>query len=107
MIKYLELYATTKSRCCDAAQQIIQSRDGGFVSKNCVSCGKPSRVGLQQLPQLVCPTCRQPMTVGKDKSANYIYRCPSCPFEVRLYQIVPSYIEAGFRYNGLAVPGED
>lgn len=105
MIGFAEIHATTKSRCCRAEQQIVQSRAGGFVSKNCVTCGKSRGVGLHEIPERDCPQCKQRMIKGRDLSGNYAYRCPSSCFEVSLYQLVPRYHEAGFGYHGLAIPG--
>ena len=106
MSLYQKLLATTKSRCCHSDEQIVLSRKGGYVTKNCLSCGRPSAIGLGQLPQLECVFCKRQMRIGKNDCGNYTYRCVSCQLNWPVHSLVPRFDNAGFVYDGFAIPQE-
>ena len=51
------LYSEGLSDCCNSRMLLVRSREGGFVSRNCLRCGKPDYVGQHHLPDLDCDFC--------------------------------------------------
>ena len=74
------------SDCCNSRMLLVRSREGGFVSRNCLRCGKPDYVGQHHLPDLDCDFCGTRLGVRTIES-NYFYLCgqwppmgtPNCP----------------------------
>jgi hypothetical protein len=100
----------TFSRCCKAQELLVRSRDGGFVTGDCLNCGSTADyVNLKQIPELDCASClklKRPNTVEPIlKEPNYWYRCTACGREWEIPDIVPTWSEA-FEYSGLAAPGD-
>jgi ribosomal protein S27E len=44
---------------------LVKRRDSGFVSQNCLKCGKPAYVDESALPELECDMCAARLTVKK------------------------------------------
>jgi hypothetical protein len=104
------ILALTTSQCCHDKELLVRSRDGGFVTRDCLSCGsRAAYVNLSQIPDLDCEGClkfRRPNTIEPQlKERNYYYRCTGCGREWEIAEIVPAWSEA-FEYAGLAVPGD-
>jgi hypothetical protein len=99
------LYSSVPSRCCNHKALLVQSREGGFVSRNCLKCGKPDYVNIGQLPELTCEFCDAELDVRKLDGVNYHYTCDSCN---RSWQLaaVPSDWSELFEYSGLAAYGD-
>jgi hypothetical protein len=53
------ILSVTLSTCCHADALLVVSRDGGFVSRDCVKCGKSNYVRLDDIPDLDCPVLSQ------------------------------------------------
>lgn len=104
------ILSLTRSKCCGARELLVRSRNGGFVSRDCLKCGaKANLVRLAQIPDLDCPGC---LRFNRDRTVepilqnqNYWYRCVGCGREWEMADIVPDWIEA-FEYSGLAAPGD-
>lgn len=99
------VHSRSISRCCNAPQQLVQSRSGNFVTQDCIKCGtKAKTLPLSDIPQVPCPRCSTLLDViyvGKD----YGCQCPcGCTFE--LGSILPNWQDAGFKYCGVAAPGD-
>ena len=106
MSEKLTLYSNRLSHCCNARQQLVRSREGGFVSQNCERCGTPQRVRLNELPELFCATCDSLLTLTTcPHSRNYAYHCPDCDRLTLLYSQLPYWHER-FRRCGLTTPNE-
>lgn len=99
------LYAAVESRCCRAKTLLVRSRQGGFVSRNCLKCGKPDYVNEQQLPSLHCDYCSRAMVVRKVDGQNYFYVCDNCNRNWQLSEVLPHWDEL-FEYSGLAVDSD-
>lgn len=98
------IFSESKSKCCEARQIILRSREGGYVTQNCSNCGKPSSVSICELPDY-CPKCeRAAEKVMIDK--NYGYKCRNCG-EFEVASIVPSWRDTGFGWQGFGIPGVD
>lgn len=103
------ILSVTLSTCCDADALLVVSRDGGFVSRDCLKCGKSSYLKKDEIPDLDCESCRNFKRTGTVepvlKERNYWYRCTGCRREWGLAAILPHWSE-GFGYCGLAAPGD-
>jgi phage FluMu protein Com len=71
------IYSTIPSSCCKAEALLVRSRDGGFVSRNCLQCGEPEWVTLDGLPTLQCEFCGEVLEVTVEDQ-NYYYKCGKC-----------------------------
>ncbi len=100
----MEMYLCNirKSSCCNASQLLVQSREGGFVSKNCTECGKSRRVRLDELPEVQCDSCGVQMH-KTTRLKNYAYVCPQCEDFFSLWSRIPYWSEC-FPVCGLATP---
>ena len=104
------ILSLTNSKCCRAKELLVRSRDGGFVSRDCLNCGaRATYVRPSQIPDLDCEGClgfNRPGTVEPVvKEQNYWYRCTVCGREWQIADIVPAWSDA-FEYSGLAAPGD-
>jgi len=101
----IKLISTAPSPCCGRDAQIVRSRDGGLISRDCLMCGKSHYVNESQIPRLQCKQCDLPMEVKKLDGTNYFYECPACRWYAKIADMVPFWSEE-FRYSGLAAHGD-
>ena len=101
----LTIYAKRRSSCHDARSQIVRSREGGMVSRNCEDCGKPGYIRPDDFPEILCPKCKIPFKVDKADGTNYFFVCNICGGQTKVAEIVPEWSER-FRYSGLAAFGD-
>src|SRR5688572_2041781 len=94
------LYSPALSPCCGQKALLVQSRAGGFVSRNCIKCGRSHYVNAQQLPELDCEFCNATLQVRKSDGVNYHYVCDSCARQWHLASMLPDWSEL-FEYSGL------
>jgi hypothetical protein len=99
------IYSSVPSKCCDYRALLVQSRDGGFVSRNCLKCGKPGYVNQSQLPDLTCDFCASSLHIQKLDGTNYHYVCSSCDRYWMLANVLPHWTDL-FEYSGLAAHGD-
>lgn len=99
------LYSSVLSPCCDYKALLVQSRSGGFVSQNCLKCGKPHYVNIKQLPELICDFCNATLDITKLDGINYHYVCKSCNRSWQLASMLPDWSEL-FEFSGLAAHGD-
>jgi hypothetical protein len=104
------ILSLTASACCRASELLVRSRDGGFITRDCLTCGsRADYVSLAQIPDLDCVGClrfkRAATAEPVLKERNYWYRCTGCAREWEIADIVPFWSEA-FEYSGLAAPGD-
>ena len=96
----------TPCRCHGLPSLIILSREGGFVTQNCVETGHARAIHLHELPQVDCAKCKvvmQPFTNSETK--NYAYRWPKCGLAVEVRAIVPHWRDQ-FEYFGYALDSD-
>lgn len=74
----IKLMSTELSPGCGVKAQIVRSRDGGFISRDCLGCGRSHYVNESKLPNLPCEVCRVPMQIKKLDGTNYFYECSNC-----------------------------
>ena len=98
-------FGSRKSFCHNAKCMIVQSRKGGFVSQDCVVCGKSFLLPFNQLPDINCKRCGHVMTKGFDDRGNYLYSCPHCHWSRVLWDMVPHWSEL-FEANGLGLDSD-
>lgn len=101
----LKLISTEPSPCCNADALIVRSRSGGFVSRDCLKCGKSHYLTEGQIPELPCDECATPMQIAKADGTNYFFTCRSCERLHMIADIVPVWSDE-FRYSGLAAHGD-
>jgi hypothetical protein len=104
MDRKLQIFVQRRSSCCGERQMLVQSRPGGFITKNCCGCGKPSYVGLHELPELPCRKCGTPMSSSM-RFNNYSFACTDCGSNFQLYTRLPWWHQR-FPYSGIATPDE-
>jgi DNA-directed RNA polymerase subunit RPC12/RpoP len=76
------------------------------VSRNCLRCGKPDYVNLEQLPELECDQCDKKLNVRKVDGTNYFYVCDKCGRSWQLGSVLPDWSEL-FEFTGLAAYGDN
>ncbi len=99
------LYSSVRSPCCQNSALLVRSRSGGFVSRNCLRCGKLAYVGPSELPDLQCDHCGEQLDVKKLDGTNYFYVCGRCEKNWQLGSVLPDWSEL-FAYSGLAAHGD-
>ncbi len=85
------------SSCCKQPTLIVQSMGGGFVTRNCPTCGEysslPINVFLDELdPWVACPSCRTRMA-KRLIDRNYSFACDKCQIYFHLADIVPNWTD--------------
>jgi len=69
------IFADGLSTCCHAKALLVRSREGGFVSRNCLKCKKASvRVRLTELPDIDCDFCGIRLGQLINGEGNYAYK---------------------------------
>lgn len=90
----LRLSGLSHSRCCGQPTVLVQSKEGGFVTRNCSECGQfdtlPEAVFKRLSLWVACPLCQAPMKSGLLFS-NYGYQCKNCDIGVRLADLLPRW----------------
>jgi len=99
------LYSKIPSKCCQAKALVVQSRQGGFISQNCLKCGKPDYINEHALPDVDCDFCGGNLVVQRIDSQNYFYVCAHCNRNWKIGDTVPHWGEL-FAYSGLAVDSD-
>ncbi len=98
------LLAIALSKCCESRSLLVRSREGGFVTRNCLKCGKPDYVSPAQLPTLECERCNGSLRV-ETRDDNYVYSCEQCDAHWVLAEALPPWSDL-FSYCGLVAPGD-
>ena len=101
----INLISTQLSPCCASEAKIVRSREGGFISRNCLKCGASHYVNEIQIPKLPCGSCNIHMEINKLDGTNYFFECPRCKQYQKIADMVPLWSEE-FQYSGLAAYGE-
>lgn len=99
------IYSETTSRCCQARELLVRSRDGGFVSRNCLKCGVPGYVKKENIPTIDCECCGVQLKVEELDGRNYFYKCFKCGRTWKLADCLPKWSEL-FEHFGLPAPGD-
>ena len=93
----LRLSDGSKSKCCYLPTVLVQSMEGGFVTRNCSGCGTkdtlPEEIFLKLDLWVACPDCKQPMEPGRLAHTNYGYLCRSCDIGNKLADLLPRWNE--------------
>ena len=97
------------SDCCGSKMILVRSRDGGFVSQNCLKCGKESyHLHEKDIPDLDCAGCKGTpagSVIIEIVNKNYVYKCERCRRQWVLAEILPHWQDL-FPYCGLGAPGD-
>jgi hypothetical protein len=100
----ITIYSKYLSQCCKSPRLIVRSREGGFVSQDCVECGQARRVRRDELPPLICKQCETSMSPEYFQN-NYAYHCSKCSSVYLLFDLVPWWHEK-FQYCGVSTSSE-
>jgi len=99
------LYSKVPSQCCQQKALVVRSRAGGFISQNCLKCGKSDYINEGALPDLLCDFCAGPLAIKRVDGQNYFYVCGKCSRSWKIADNVPHWGEL-FAYSGLAAAGD-
>lgn len=94
------------SRCCKSPSRIVLSREGGFVTQNCISCGVPRALNLNDIQELYCSACSSKLIKYINSDKNYAFKCHKCNHSIELASLVPHWSEI-FDYKGYALEGDE
>jgi len=93
----VRLWGLSNSSCCDLPTVLVQSMDGGFVTRNCPKCGEKEllpEVDFKSLGLWVaCPECKKPMVAGRLPLSNYGYICEDCDLGIKLADLLPRWTD--------------
>ena len=93
----LRISGLKDSRCHGKPTVLVQSMDGGFVTRNCPECG-----GYESLSEpdfhllglwVACPDCRKPMVAQRVPTSNYGYICEPCQNYIKLASLLPRWTD--------------
>ena len=85
------------SKCHKEQTVLVQSKEGGFVTRNCWKCGSsetlPAKVFFSLNLLVACPECKRPMRETKEDldGRNYGYVCDKCEIGIKLADLLPHY----------------
>jgi len=83
-----------RSTCCGVPTILVQSMEGGFVTRNCPECGKHETLSHDEFISLdllvVCPRCKKAM-LPETIERNYSYVCKSCNIFIRFADLLPHW----------------
>lgn len=91
----VRLSGMSESRCCGKPTVLVQSMEGGFVTRNCPECGRADTLSEHTFRKLgfwvACPKCRGPMTATRLEYSNYGYVCEHCDIAIKLADLLPKW----------------
>lgn len=81
------------SVCCNKPTLLVQSMRGGFVTRNCSSCGQPKTLSYHAFFNeidlwVACPECKERMDPAMLHN-NYGFLCSSCDIGIELATLLP------------------
>lgn len=84
------------SACCRQPTFLVQSMDGGFVTRNCPKCGKPGTlpkdVFMNELDIWVaCRLCAERMKPAELDYGTFGFICEKCDASIKLGDLLPSW----------------
>ena len=84
------------SDCCGEPTLLVQSMEGGFVTRNCSRCGQyttlPERVFKNEIDLWVaCPKCKGRMKPEVLPDKNYGFVCTPCDICIKLSDLLPRW----------------
>lgn len=94
----LRLKGPSPSPCCAWPSLLVRSMDGGFVTRNCMKCWRPTTLSnydfFYRLSCVVaCPECGQEM-YREFIDKNYGFVCHDCDLGIQLADVVPRWNDA-------------
>ena len=80
---------------CQQETVLVQSMNGGFVTRNCPKCNRketlPESVFKELKVWVACPKCKKRMEPEHLPDSNYGYICTLCDIGIPLYHLVPRW----------------
>jgi hypothetical protein len=93
------------SPCHHSLSHIVRSREGGFVTQNCISCGTPRTRPADEILTISCPNCGTQFDKIFNANKNYAHSCHRCHFTKELAAIVPHWSDC-FEYHGFGLDSD-
>jgi hypothetical protein len=85
----------SECRQCRQETVLVQSMQGGFVTRNCPRCNKPESLPEATFRALciwvACPDCKTRMTPEVLPDLNYGYVCTPCAVGLPLFELIPRW----------------
>jgi len=82
-------------RSCNEQTVLVQSMEGGFVTRNCPTCGLSQKLPKHIFRELdlwvACPRCKKRMEPDVLVDKNYGYVCRACHVSIALFELLPRY----------------
>jgi hypothetical protein len=93
--------------CCRKCRRrgrrlIVESRKGGFVSKDCEFCGASNYITATEIPPVPCVRCANTQLVARDYWSNYVLKCLRCRTQTLLAQLLPRWDDL-YPFDGLPI----
>jgi hypothetical protein len=80
---------------CHEQTVLVQSRDGGFITRSCPMCEfhqtLPEAVFRELDLWVACPRCKKRMEPNVLADKNYGYVCHLCNVSIALFELLPRY----------------
>jgi len=91
----LRISGMKKSSCHGRLTVLVQSMEGGFVTRNCPECGRAESLPEADFLNLglwvACPLCKRAMEPGRVPRSNYGYECQACDCYIKLAALLPRF----------------
>jgi hypothetical protein len=92
----LRIPGRSESSCCGVPTLLVESKQGGFVQRNCSKCNRPFDLPTETFFNELdlwfsCPECKQRMSPAHLEYGTYGYVCEKCNLGIRLSEILPRY----------------
>ena len=93
----IRIVGANRCRSCQAPRLVVRSKDGGYVTSNCIKCGNSDTLNFAQFEALdlwvSCPQCQDRMNAVMVPWGNYGFVCDACDVAIDLADLVPGYKE--------------
>jgi len=91
----LRISGHSLSKCCSETTILVQSMEGGFVTRNCPKCGNKETLPEQAFKNeldlwVACPDCKRRME-STILGNNYGFVCESCQVSIQLSDLLPRW----------------
>jgi len=97
------LYTERWSSCHHAPCLIVRSRKGGLATQNCIMCGEPAPLSLDEIPKFKCEECHHLIIPFINHYKTYAFCCDNCGASYLLGDLVPHWDEY-FEEHGFGIP---
>lgn len=90
----LRISGQSTCRDCNEGTVLVQSKSGGFITRNCPNCNNPETLPNRVFENLdlwiACPSCKHRMEATM-LHKNYGYVCYQCDIGIPLHELLPMW----------------